>query len=261
MTISRWLWAYDTHHPKVSWRTFYCMLDFMDDWQLEGFGFGGDQFHNDEISHHTKNKPMFREKGAFKRNTISFERAILKPIEERLSKTTQRVWLVGNHDRWESDLIEEQPELDGIIERTESLRLVERGWKIVKNGRSFTNGKLICSHGDELSGFGNQTPQNHSKKAVDIYGKNVLYGHMHAPQSATKVSPVDMTQKRMAWCAPILGNVNPHYLRNRPTAWLNGFVVVEFWGQSGSFNLYPIVVVEGKFSYGGKFYDVSKGSK
>ena len=60
----------------------------------------------------------------------------------------------------------------------------------------------------------------------------------------------------MAHCAPIVGNTNPSYLRNRPTSWLNGFVIVEFH-KAGNFNCYPVVVSDGRFSYGGEGYSES----
>jgi hypothetical protein len=37
------------------------------------------------------------------------------------------------------------------------------------------------------------------------------------------------------------GATHPDYLRNRPTAWLNGFSIVELYTANGFFNLYPVV--------------------
>jgi len=59
------------------------------------------------------------------------------------------------------------------------------------------------------------------KRAVDVYGK-VLKAHTHSPEQFTKVAPVDQPEKHRGWTSPILGMVNPHYLRNKPTAWSNG---------------------------------------
>jgi hypothetical protein len=69
-----------------------------------------------------------------------------------------------------------------------------------------------------------------------------------------RVSPVQQKKKHCGWINPILGATNPDYLRNRPTAWLNGFSVVELYTASGFFNCYPIIVLNGKFAYGGKVY-------
>ena len=140
-----------------------------------------------------------------------------------------------------------------MIERVDSLKLEERGWKIVPLGHSFKLGELNVIHGEILTGIGNQAGAFPAKKAIDIYSSNVLAGHTHAAQSFTKISPVEVKKKYMAWIAPILGACNPSYLRNRPTAWLNGFTIVEL-RDKGLFNLYPVIVVDGKFSYGGKQY-------
>lgn len=242
--------AHDLHFPDYSKPTWSAMMEFIKDVKPQGFIFGGDQFNNTEISHHTKGKPIYRERASFNRNTTNFAREILEPLERSLGNA-ERVWIIGNHDDWEHQLIEEQPELEGIIERSEAM--AARGWKVVPLGHSFKLGELSVIHGEILTGIGNQAGAYPAKKAIEIYAGNVLAGHTHAPQSYSKISPVEVKKKYMAWIAPILGATNPNYLRNRPTAWLNGFTVVEL-RKDGMFNLYPIVVIDGKFSYGGKEY-------
>lgn len=251
--VKTWIWGHDLHFPHYSKKTWDAMLAFIKANKIAGFGFGGDQFDNEEISHHTKGKPFFRERASFKRNTDNFEQLILRPLEAALPKDAEKIWIVGNHDRFERDLIEEQPELEGIIERTDSLRLSERGWTIVPLGHSYKLGELNVIHGEILTGIGNQAGAYPAKKALEIYSSNVLAGHTHAPQSFAKISPVESRKKDMAWIAPILGATNPYYLRNRPTAWIQGFTVVEL-RDKGLFNLYPVTVFDGKFSYGGKEY-------
>jgi len=250
--VKTWVWAHDLHYPEYSKPTWNAMMEFIKQNEIEGFGFGGDQFNNEEISHHTKGKPLYRERASFKRNTTGFAQEILKPLEQSLGNA-EKVWIIGNHDRFEHDLIEEQPELEGIIERVEALELEKRGWKIVPLGHSFKLGELNVIHGEILTGIGNQAGAFPAKKAIEIYAGNVLAGHTHAPQSFAKISPVEVRKKYMAWIAPILGATNPAYLRNRPTSWLNGFTIVEL-RDKGFFNLYPVIVFDGKFSYGGKEY-------
>lgn len=244
--------AHDLHFPEFSKKTWAAMMEFIKHVKPEGFIFGGDQFDNNEISHHTKGKPFYRERASFNRNTTRFTSEILEPLEKSL-RDAERVWIVGNHDRFEHDLIECQPELEGIIERVDTLQLGKRGWQVVPLGHSHKLGELNVIHGEILTGIGNQAGAFPAKKAIELYASNVLAGHTHAPQSFTKISPVEARKKYMAWIAPILGEVNPAYLRNRPTAWLNGFTVVEL-REKGLFNLYPIVVIDGEFSYGGRVY-------
>lgn len=248
-----WVAAYDLHYPKYDKKTFLAMLAFIKRYRakIAGFIFGGDQFDNEVISHHTKGKPLYRVPGGFKRDEDGFKDNILVPLESALGNGPTRVWITGNHERFEQDFIEEHPELQGLVDHVSGLQLRESGWTVVPLGYSYKVGKLTVVHGEVLTGIGNQATAFPAKKAMEIYGTNVLAGHTHAAQSFTRVSPVDEREKRMAWIAPILGNTNPGYLRNRPTAWSNGFVVIEV-RKDGRFNLYPVIVCNGEFSFAGE---------
>ena len=48
-----------------------------------------------------------------------------------------------------------------------------------------------------------------------------------SPQSFTMISPVEQKKKVLRLDESGPGATNPDYLRNRPTAWLNGFSIVE----------------------------------
>ncbi len=251
--VKRYVVMHDLHYPKVDWPTWKAMLALIQDIKPDGFVSGGDQFDNEEISHHTKHKPLYRERGAYKKHTDGFERDILKPLEAVLPKHCEKTYIIGNHDRFEFDLIEEQPELEWLVDHVKLLRLEERGWEIIPLGHAKTVGQLSIIHGEVLTGIGNQAGAFPAKKAVEVYGCNVLAGHTHAPQSFSKISPVEHKKKYMGWIAPVLCDCNPSYLRNRPTAWVNGFTVVELH-PNGFFNLYPVIVSGGVCSYGGKLY-------
>jgi len=247
-----WVAGYDLHFPKYDAPTFNAMMEFIADVKPKGFIFGGDQFDNAEISHHNRRKPIYKPLGSYKRNTEKFNATILEPLDKLLARA-DKVWITGNHDDWEREFIESHPELEGCVERTESLGLARRGWEVISIGRAKRIGHLNVIHGEVLTGIGNQAGVFPARKAVDIYGDNVLAGHTHAPQSFAKISPVEQKKKHMGWIAPILGHTNPVYLENRPTAWMQGFVVIEFQ-PNGFFNLFPIITFEGRFSYGGKCY-------
>lgn len=251
--VKRYVVGADLHFPKTNEKTFSCMLEVIKDIKPVGFVFQGDQFDNEEISHHNSNKPFYKERRSYIRNQENFESEILKPLEQALPKGCEKTWIVGNHDRFEWDFVETHPELEGVVDRVAALRLKDRGWEIIPLGHAKVVGELTIIHGEVLTGVGNQAGNYPARKAVEIYGTNVLAAHTHAAQSFTKISPVDHKKKHMGHIAPILGDTNPSYLRNRPTAWLNGFVVVEFYGK-GLFNLFSVVVIDGQCAYGGKHY-------
>lgn len=251
--VKRYVVAADVHFPKVNWPTFEAMLELIKDIKPDGFIFQGDQFDNAEISHHNANKPLYKERRSFLKNQEDFDENLLKPLEAALPKGCEKTWIIGNHDHWEFQFIESHPELEGIVDRVAALNLKGRGWEIIPLGHPKVLGELNVIHGEILTGIGNQAGVYPSRKAVELYAGNVLAAHTHAPQSFTKISPVDHKKKHMAWIAPIVGDTNPAYLQNRPTAWLTGFTVIEM-RDKGLFNLYPVIVIDGKCSYGGKIY-------
>lgn len=243
---------HDIHYPKTNWPTFNAVLDFLRQNKVDGVTLGGDQLDFECIAHHNEGKALYRVAGAYRRDVSGFDERVLQPIEA-LTEGVEKVYHIGNHERFEFDFIEKHPELQDAIDHTKTLRLAERGWKIIPLGHCSKLGKLTVIHGEILTGIGNQAGMYPSRKAVDLYGTSVLAGHTHAPQSFCKISPVEHTQKTMGWIAPCLCDVNPGYLRNRPTAWLNGFTIVEVQ-PDGQFNVYPVVVTKGTFSFGGKTY-------
>lgn len=250
--VKRAVIGHDLHFPKYSEATFNTMLEVIADVKPDVFIFGGDQFDNEEISHHNKGKSYYKPRRAYLTNQERFDTEILNPLESLIGNR-EKVWIVGNHDRFEHDFIEENPEFEGLVERVDALHLAKRGWNIVPLGNAYQLGSLNVIHGEILTGIGNQAGQFPAKKAMELYANNVLAGHTHAPQSWTKVSPVDKKKKYMSWIAPILGATNPEYLRNRPTAWMQGFTIVELYNAK-LFNLYPIITIDGQCAYGGKVY-------
>lgn len=249
--------AFDIHWPKTHHATKDALLDFNHATKPDVFLLGGDQFDNGCISHFNKKKPFYRPRSAYRNDERSFEAGFLTPLEASLPKGCEKVWVIGNHDAWEFQMVEEHPELEGLIDRVTSLRLRERGWKIIEIGNAYRFGKLNFCHGEWLTGIGNQAGQYPSKKLVDTYAGNAVGGHTHAPQCFTRVSPINQSQKHMAWISPILGNTNPEYMRNRPSAYTNGFNTTEFT-ETGNFNHYPIITTGGRCCFAGVSYPRGK---
>jgi hypothetical protein len=250
--------VFDLHVPLVHKPTWSAITDFLErnEDKIAGFLFGGDQVHNDEISHHTAGKPLFRPVGSYKRNTIALDEYV-REVEELLPKQAKRIYIKGNHCAWEDQLVERQPELQGTVERDLLLGLETRGWEVLQLGETKSLGKLVVAHGESLSGIGNQVSIYHAKKAVENFCTSILYGHFHSAQSFTKVLPQSARDKWVSYCSPAACTTNPHYLHNRPSAWVNGFTIVELHDpnkENSNFNVYPVIVSEGRFSFGGVTY-------
>ena len=245
--IRRWVICYDLHYPKHDEPTWRAIKDFIVRNRVDGFVLAGDNFNNEQVSHHTRGKAMLRSRGGYLNEIREFDRDILKPVEKLLPRGATKVWLDGNHEAWSDQLIEEQPELDGLQHRYQ-LRLKERDWKVVRQGRIHKIGKLSVIHGDIISGGS----ANAARKAVELFVSNVVLGHFHSPSSCSRISPRKPSQKWMAWVSPIAGDCDADYLKGKATGWMNGCVIVESW--SSYFNLYPVIIVNGTFAYGGKLY-------
>lgn len=240
--------AFDAHCPHTDWPTWAAILDFVKRTDVGLFVFGGDNVDCAPISHHTKGKPIFRAQGAMKKELDMFNTRLLTPVEKLLKKSCIRVSLTGNHEAWLEQLLEEQPELEGLLDFAGYLRLEERGWIVKPQGGHFKHGHLKWIHGDVLTGG-----QNAPRKALDTYVESVVFGHFHAFASATKVLPHSAKYKWQAWATGCVGKTNASYLKKRPTGWLNGFAITEFYG-NGYFSHYPVTVFNGRFAYGGKLY-------
>ena len=246
----RYAVLFDIHYPKYHKAAFGAVMDFLSHNKMDGITLGGDQLDMNSISQHTKGKALYKLPGSYMQDIEGFDRDILTPLESVVK--TNRVYNIGNHERFEQDLIEQQPELQGTVDHVKWLRLKERNWKVIPLGHCSKLGHLIVSHGEILSEYGNGG-QYPAKKAVELYENSILCGHSHAAQSYTKISPVEHIKKHMGFISPSLCNINPSYLRNKPVSWNTGFNIVEVM-PNGNFCLYQIIITGGKFSWNGVIY-------
>ena len=247
--MKRALSLFDIHFPYVDWGTLRAGLDFLKREKVDILILGGDNLDCGPISRHTKGKPLFRPRGQMKRDLDGFNQKVLTPAEKLVKKDALKVWLTGNHEDWASQLIEEQPELEGLLDFPGYLRLKERGWIVFPQGGLFKHGHANYIHGDVLPGTGVRAAQ----KALDIYVSSVIFGHGHTSASATKTLPHGSRWRYQAFSMGCVGKLDHHYLKKSPTGWINQVGITEFYGK-GFFNHYPATVIKGRFAYGGKLY-------
>jgi hypothetical protein len=199
------------------------------------------------ISHHSRNNIRYREGMRLKEELELARTLLIEPIENQTRRGTKKVWIRGNHERWVDDHIEEFPELEGLVNIEEYLKLPELGWELVDYGEVYQLGKLYFMHGDKLTG------QNHTKNAVQQYHRNMRYGHHHTYQVSTEVSPFDSKEFHTAVAVPCLANRNPGYAQNKANRHINGFEFGESLG-NGLFSDQVVVMVEGQFTVNGRLY-------
>lgn len=244
-----WVVVSDLHYPDYHKPTWEAVMDFIrrNRERIGGFVFLGDQFNFDSISHHNEGKPLYQPPESYTRDIRAFEKNILTKLEPALPEKAPRVWMLGNHERWERDFIEKFPALAGALDHTQLLRLVERGWQVVPLGGIYKIGRLYLTHGDNFRG------KYPAARAVEALCANVLMGHHHSPQQFTKTAfrPED---RWCGWVAPAACNLRPRYVGNNPTGWLNGFVVVEICPPRLDFSVHQLITLRGRVLFGGEWY-------
>ena len=80
----------DIHYPKIHKPTLSAVLDFLDKNKVDGLVYQGDQLDAENISHHTKGKPLYRLRNGYLNDIKGFERDVLLPVEKLLTKATER---------------------------------------------------------------------------------------------------------------------------------------------------------------------------
>lgn len=255
MTTEMWVAFTDAHSPRIHRPTWRAFLSFVGQNPVQGVVDLGDTNDNSCISHHTEGKPGLRGDSTYKLDTEFYISEMLDPLEAALAlarkrfgiKKQRKVRIIGNHCDWEKEYYDAHPELRGVLDRFAMLG--DRGWEIISFGKSFQYGKLTYAHGESIR------TQHHAKNAVETFCRNILYGDKHTLQMFTKVLSSDRKQKWLGCCCPIIGEVNQEWMENRPSAWINGWSVIEYHGPEKAFNLYPVVVTSGRAAYGGKVYE------
>jgi UDP-2,3-diacylglucosamine pyrophosphatase LpxH len=241
----------DIHHPEYSSKAFRAALSYIkkNADQIEWVVLMGDNMNCENISRHTKGKPRLRQQGGFQKDLDRFNEDILIPIEQAISKKTKKIFMLGNHEDWLEQWLDENPEFEGSVSFDKCLSLKKRGWEVVPQGSYYRIGKAYVIHGDQI-GSGMFV----AKKLVDSYCSTAIMGHVHTAAMFTKVSDIKRDDKWIGYTLPTLGTCAPKYAKGRPNAFINGFGIVEV--QENDFiNVYIPIVFKGKFSYGGEVYD------
>jgi hypothetical protein len=151
------------------------------------------------------------------------------------------IQLGGNHDKRPEDIINEQPQLEGIIEIENTLRFEERGITYIKswdNGDLAKLGKAYFNHGKYVN-------EHHAKKHVDRYGKNIFYGHTHDVQSYSKVWEGD-GETRIGQSLGCMCRYDLDYKKGDPDKWQQA-VTTFYVRPNGMFSYFISPIFNGTF--------------
>jgi len=251
----------DIHHPHHDIAAWNAVLKFLKWFQPDIVVLLGDAMEMRAIDH------WKREKGDLKSfegirllyDYGLFEDEIMKPIEELLPNA-EKVYMGGNHEDWINKVINQNPQLEGMIELEKVLQLKERGWKWipwVSKDRATNTVRGVYKIGKLTIFHGHYTNIYHARKTADSYSKSTAYGHTHDIQSYTKVHVDDVGDYHTSQSIGCLCNKSPEFMRGRPNRWVHGFGVM-YVRPSGHFNLYVPIIINGVFNFADKVFDGNK---
>jgi len=220
----------DLHYPAYNKKLWKNFLEFVSDFDPDFLDFVGDVLDIDAISHFDKNKPRILEGKRLKKDYNGCQKDIVTPIESCVSENCELIWQFGNHEVRVNKYIDEHPEGEGFYEIANNIDFSR--WTVLDYKKLHKIGNLGITHG-------NYTNQFHAKKMLDVFGCDIVYGHMHSFQTHTGVTASDKTPK-IAWQIPCMCDLDQEYCKDTPKAWLNGFAIV-YIQPDGSYNLYPII--------------------
>lgn len=230
------------HNPK----SLSAVLAFLADFRPHTLIWGGDILDLGAISHHNKNNRRAVE-GLRVLEDAQEAKLWMAEARDACEKGAAEVFIKGNHEDWLEDILDDYPGLEGVLSVEALLNLT--GAKVVAQGGSYRLGKCWFIHGDQFRGGGS----NVAKKAVEVYGRNVRFGHFHKYEAYSKFSAVDESDVKTGICVPSLCTRGPKYLEGAPNQWSNGFLY-GYLHPDGTFTDYVPVIVNGRFSALGKTY-------
>lgn len=253
--MKRFIATYDLHfgyerigghkiplHDLKAWNT---VLAFAKDFQPDVWIHGGDMLDCGVISHHNHGKPGATEGLKLLADATEGRAIFIEPVEKIVGKG-ELVYIVGNHEDWLTDLTDQLPSLEGLIDLDTLLKL--KRWKVIPQGGAFNLGKLTFIHGDTIKGG-----ENCAKAAVIGYERNIRFGHFHTHQTFTKNSALDYKNAKTGVCVPCLCSKTPKYGEGAPNRWAQGFLY-GYMREGGFFNDYVANIVDGTCTINGITY-------
>ena len=224
-------------------------LKFSADFKPDILTFGGDMADCGAISHWKDNKQRQNEGVKLRRDFEGLKTNLLAPAAATIAKGGLLRYHLGNHCQWLEDYVDANPALEGLIDLDSMLGLTVSGWEIIPLGGASKLGKLYIVHGDQIKGG-----VNVAKRAVDLYQRNIHFGHHHTFALATNVAPLDEKPKQGV-AVPCLCKLNPGYAKNAPNRWLQG---CEYgWIEpNGNFHYHVVQIIGGQFHAEGRLYKV-----
>jgi hypothetical protein len=240
----------DFHFPDHDPNVLKGLKQFLRDYKPHGFGSIGDFWDMKEMSHWENNADF--DKAA---DCILAGHKIMGSLVEAAGDPTFKFITLGNHEVWIDQTLSSR--ISGLrsgmkklgygdVDSQNMCGMHQLGFTALPYNEIMQIGQANFTHGC-------YTNDAHAKAHLNVVGSNIFYGHCETVQSysGTSIRGVHIGQ-----CIGTLRDLSKAtFLRNRPTSWVHGFLIIEFQ-YNGFFTPYVPVIVDGKFSYNGTIYGV-----
>jgi predicted phosphodiesterase len=212
----KFVWLTDVHAPyhiKME-HIFRFIKEFKPDYIL----LTGDIVNNDPYNHWESGSPgKARDLPTASSYYERCNRDFFRPLVAACPTAT-RVYWKGNHERWSDNAEAEFPSERGRLGVEHHLEGIH-AW--VDSFDLANLGRLHFVHGEECA-----TGENHAKRMVEVYRRDVRYGHRHDVQEFSFRSPVDTKESYTARCGGTLCDFRRipfDFMKKRPQRWQNSF--------------------------------------
>jgi len=242
--VGKGIAAFDIHYPLQDKASMNVLIKAIEIIRPDYFVFGGDQLNLDCISHHNKGKIKLLENRRISKDFKGFQEEIMDRIEAVLPRSCKKYFMIGNHEYWIDRLIEDNPQLEGLMEVENNLNLSK--YEVVPFNKTLRIGEMTFLHGIYVNKY-------HAEKHLRIYQKMLFYGHLHTNQVYTSIAPTTSLPKQAVGVG-CLCNRNAEYMRNRPNDWLHQFLIWYMF-DDGTFVYQTPIIINGKTVINGKVVD------
>jgi predicted phosphodiesterase len=236
-------------HDEEEHPAYTLVKQFAEEWGPDWVVNLGDWFDFPYLSEFNKKKPLLNEGQRLQKDVELGNR----DLDWWQSKTRHYTLLQGNHDERLDRFVARAPAFEWLVNAEKLFKFKERGIDYYPvREQPYKKGKLNMIHG----WFANQY---HARKHLDRLSGNVVYGHVHEFQTHSK-NLAAFGEEIAAWSLGCLCDKIPSYAKGRPVNWQNGFAVV-YMDEYGSFNLYPIRLINGSFLWEGERHSLKELSR
>jgi len=155
----------------------------------------------------------------------------------------------GNHDKWLDYFVDMYPYMSGYTFRN-ACYWEQRGYEYHEFNHPLKIGKLNFIHGAYANIY-------HAKKHLEVYGENIMYGHVHDIQRHTLTKLGGTIASWSMGCLKDMSNLQNKWLRGRLHNWAHAFGIVD-WFEDGTFRVNVVEIFDGVAVVEGKVIDKRK---